>query len=100
EWADIVAQHERVVRFAAMHPALGLTAVDAGTILQGYGDTRRRTRDARERFFGTILDPLAAWEQDRADGYVLTRRASAALRKVVASDEDGIERAESMVVSL
>jgi indolepyruvate ferredoxin oxidoreductase beta subunit len=89
-----------VARLAALEYELGVIAASTGQLVKGYGQVRRRTRGAVERFWREVLTPLA--EAAARDGDVSrARRLAAEARAALARDEDerGIERAVALVAS-
>ncbi len=97
EHAGIAEFRALVARLAALDHELGVIAASTGQLVKGYGQVRRRTRAAVERFWREVLTPLA--EAAARDGdFSRARRLAAEARVALARDEDerGIERAVAL----
>jgi len=95
EWRCIGEYRQRVFEFLAIDYQLAVLMADTGQMTKGYGQTRRKTRSATQRYVDNIVRPLVELERD-SGSYELTLATAATLRKVIASDDPGIDTAEEL----
>ncbi|HSE83652.1 MAG TPA: indolepyruvate oxidoreductase subunit beta family protein [Thermodesulfobacteriota bacterium] len=86
-----------VEKFAPINYDLGCLVAKSGEMIKGYGDVRRRTMNAFNRFLDNIITPLAEFEKKKNKNFDLTLEiGDKSLKLIAGATVDGIDNAEKM----
>ncbi len=84
----------RVKDAAAVDYRVACLMARTGQMVKGYGDTRRKTVRAVDRYVAEILAPLIAFDQGYPEGrYALTLKVGSHCRRLIGKDDQGIDEA-------
>lgn len=91
----------RVKQAASVDYEVAGLVARTGQMVKGYGDTRRKTIRATERFVSEVLAPLIAFDRAHLEGrFALTLKLGAHCRRLIGKDDNGIEQAVALTRQL
>jgi indolepyruvate ferredoxin oxidoreductase beta subunit len=91
----------RVKHAASVDYEVACLVARTGQMVKGYGDTRRKTIHATERFISQVLAPLIAFDRAHPEGrFTLTLTVGAYARRLIGKDDSGIEQAVALTGQL
>ena len=96
EWALIERWRVAVRAAAALDTDLAVEIVETAGIVRGYGDVRRRLSAAFGRLLDEIAAPAIARDRAAGGGYARSRALVAEARRLLLTDENGIEAAVAL----
>lgn len=102
EWKELNRYIRLVQDYATKDYELGLVAAESGKLVKGYGHTRQKMFTATDSYLNNVLAPLVKWEAKvttkivNASRYPVTVKTARHALSLLARDDDGIVRAESL----
>jgi hypothetical protein len=96
EWALIERWRAVVLAAAAVDTDLAIEVAETAGVVRGYGEVRRRLSAAFTRLLDEIVAPAMARDRAAGAGYASSRALVAEARRLLLTDEKGIEAAVAL----
>ena len=99
EWGLIERWRAAVLAAAALDTELAVEVAETAGIVRGYGEVRRRLAGAFVRLLDEIVAPALARDREAGAGFARSRGIVAEARRLLLTDEKGIESAVALAAA-